>query len=54
MTKLKDQIRYKYEAAENGGRVVISSANAEAVAAIHEFLKFQITEHKTGDALEVK
>jgi hypothetical protein len=54
MTKLKDQIHYRYEAAANGGRVVISSANAEAVAAIHEFLKFQITEHKTGDALEVK
>lgn len=54
MTKLKDQIHYKYEPAENGGRVVISSANAEAVTAIHEFLKFQITEHKTGDALEVK
>lgn len=54
MTKLKDQIHYKYEPAENGGRVVISSANAEAVKAIHEFLKFQITEHKTGDALEVK
>jgi hypothetical protein len=54
MTKLKDQIHYKYEAAENGGSVVISSANAEAVSAIHEFLKFQITEHKTGDALEVK
>lgn len=54
MTKLKDQIHYKYESAANGGRVVISSANVEAVAAIHEFLKFQITEHKTGDALEVK
>ncbi len=54
MTKLKDQIHYKYEAATNGGRVVISSANVEAVAAIHEFLKFQITEHKTGDDLEVK
>jgi hypothetical protein len=54
MKKLKDQIRYKYEPAENGGRVVISSANAEAVTAIHEFLKFQITEHKTGDALEAK
>jgi hypothetical protein len=54
MTKLKDQIHYKYEAAETGGRVVISSANTEAVTAIHEFLKFQITEHKTGDALEVK
>jgi hypothetical protein len=54
MTRLKDEIHYRYEAAENGGRVVVSSANADAVAAIHEFLKFQITEHKTGDALEVK
>jgi hypothetical protein len=54
MTKLKNQIHYRYEAAENGGRVVISSANADAVRAIHEFLKFQITEHKTGDPLEVK
>jgi Ni/Co efflux regulator RcnB len=54
MTKLKDQLHYKYEELPNGGRVVISSANAEAVTAIHEFLKFQITEHKTGDALEVK
>ena len=54
MKKMKDQIRYKYVPAENGGRVVISSANPEAVTAIHEFLKFQITEHHTGDALEVK
>ena len=54
MKKLKNQIKYKYELAENGGRVVISSANTDAVAAIHEFLKFQITEHQTGDALEVK
>jgi hypothetical protein len=54
MTRLKDQIHYSYEAAENGGRVVISSANAEAVAAIHKFLKFQITEHKTGDVPEAR
>jgi hypothetical protein len=54
MTKLKDRIHYKYETEENGGQVVISSDSAEAVKAIHEFLKFQITEHRTGDALEVK
>jgi hypothetical protein len=54
MKKLNDQIHYKYESAETGGRVVISSANADAVTAIHEFLKFQITEHKTGDALEAR
>ena len=54
MTKLKDQIHYKYESIENGGRVLISSTNAEAVAAVHDFLKFQITEHQTGDPLEAK
>jgi hypothetical protein len=54
MTRFKEQIHYRYDSTENGGRVVISSPNAEAVAAIHEFLKFQIKEHQTGDALEVK
>ena len=54
MTKLKEQIHYKYEPIENGGRVLISSRNPEAVAAVHDFLKFQITEHQTGDPLELK
>ena len=54
MTRLKDQIHYKYEEIENGGRVKISSDNSEAVKAVHEFLKFQIREHKTGDPLELK
>jgi opacity protein-like surface antigen len=53
MTKLKDQIKYRYEPGENGGMVVLTSRN-EAIKAIHEFLKFQITEHKTGDALEAR
>jgi hypothetical protein len=54
MTNLKDQIHYSYEEVAQGGRVVISSKNADAVAAVQEFLRFQITEHKTGDALETK
>jgi hypothetical protein len=54
MEKLKDAISYKYEEVENGGRVVISSANPEAVKAVQEFLRFQIREHKTGDAAELK
>jgi glutamine phosphoribosylpyrophosphate amidotransferase len=52
MTKLKDQIHYKYEAVKDGGRVLISSKNPEAISAVHDFLKFQITEHKTGDPLQ--
>lgn len=54
MKKLNDQIRYSYEELESGGGVAISSKNADAVNAVHEFLKFQITEHRTGDPLELK
>jgi len=54
MKKLKDRISYNYEVLENGGQVAISSSDPEAIKAIHAFLKFQITEHKTGDALEAK
>ena len=51
MSQLKGQITYKYEEVADGGRVLISSANPEAVNAVQEFLRFQITEHKTGDPL---
>jgi hypothetical protein len=51
MIKLKSQIHYRYEEVAQGGRVTISSKNSDAVAAIQEFLRFQIGEHKTGDPL---
>ena len=53
MKELRDQIRYTLEETKTGGRVVISSANKNAVAAIHQFLVFQIQEHKTGDPIQV-
>lgn len=49
--RLKANITYRYEETENGGRVRIASNNAEAIAAIQEFLKYQIKEHQTGDGL---
>jgi hypothetical protein len=54
MEKLKADIEYKYEETEQGGRVRIKTASQEALAAIHEFLRFQIKEHQTGDPLELK
>jgi hypothetical protein len=54
MTALSSKISYKYEELERGGRVVISSKDPAAVKAIHEFLRFQIREHQTGDPLTVK
>ena len=49
MKAKKDRIDYHFEETQAGGRVLISSTDAEALSAIHEFLAFQIREHKTGD-----
>lgn len=49
MKELKDQISYKYEDLDRGGKVSISSKNETAVSAIHEFLQAQIQDHHTGD-----
>jgi hypothetical protein len=54
MKRLQKHIRYAFEETPNGGRVVIASANAKALAAIHRFLQFQIEEHKTGDSRAVR
>jgi hypothetical protein len=54
MKRLRKEIRYTFEESASGGRVVISSADKDAVAAIHNFLRYQIEEHKTGDPTEVR
>jgi hypothetical protein len=54
MKRLRKNIQYSFEETPNGGRVVISSANKEALEAIHRFLRFQIEEHKTGDQINVR
>jgi len=54
MKRLRKDIQYSFEETPNGGRVVISSANKEAIEAIHRFLRFQIEEHKTGDQMDVR
>jgi hypothetical protein len=54
MERLKAEIRYEYEETERGARVSIKTANGEALAAVHEFLRFQIRDHETGDPTEVR
>jgi hypothetical protein len=51
MSALKSEIKYSYEKMDRGGRVRIVTKNQEALAAVHEFLRFQITDHQTGDPL---
>ena len=51
MERFKGTISYAAESLPNGGRVQITTANSEALNAVHDFLRFQIQEHKTGDSL---
>lgn len=51
MQDLKGEITYNYEEIDRGAAVRISTKNPTALKAIHDFLRFQIKEHKTGDLL---
>ena len=53
MKELKGEIKYDYEEIDRGAAVRISTKNPVALKAIHDFLRFQINEHKTGDSLSV-
>ena len=54
MKRLRARIRYTAEDTERGGQVRIRTTDPEAVDAIHAFLTFQITDHRTGDATSVQ
>ena len=45
-------IHYVYSERPDGGDVTIRTQDAAALAAVHEFLRFQILDHGTGDPTE--
>jgi hypothetical protein len=54
MQRLKAAITYTFESTDRGGRVRIATSNTEARDAIHDFLRYQIKEHATGDPVSVQ
>jgi hypothetical protein len=53
MKRLRDAIQYKLETTEKGGRIRIGTKVPKALNAVHEFLRFQIADHQTGDSPEI-
>jgi hypothetical protein len=53
MKLLKGKIRFSYQSIDAGGLVNIEASDPIALAAIHDFLHFQIANHATGDPLEI-
>lgn len=53
MKRLRDAIQYRLENTDKGARIRITTKDPEALRAVHEFLRFQISDHQTGDSTDV-
>jgi hypothetical protein len=53
MKEKRTETSYSFEELAAGGRVRIKTKNPDALKAIHEFLRFQIDDHHTGDATDI-
>jgi len=49
MTRLKGQLHWDLQETARGARIKITADNQPALDAVHEFLRFQIEDHQTGD-----
>ncbi len=54
LQKLKSEVEYRYRETDRGGTIGIASKNADAVKAVHEFLRFHIGDHHTGDSAKIE
>jgi len=54
MKERRSAMTFTFEEIADGGRVVIRTKDAAARDALHDFLRFQIREHHTGDPLNPK
>ena len=53
MKEKRAEISYRFEELPTGGRVRIKTTNPDALKAIHDFLRFQIDDHHTGDTADI-
>ncbi len=54
MAKMKNRLTYRFVPTAKGGRVDITTMDPDALAAVHRFLRFQISEHHTGDSTTIR
>lgn len=54
MKALGKAIAYRYEELDRGARVRLVTKDARGLEAVHAFLRFQISDHRTGDSGKVE
>jgi len=53
MKEKRAQISYTLEEVAAGGRLQIKTSDRDSLKVIHEFLRFQISDHNTGDSTDI-
>jgi hypothetical protein len=54
MGRLKAQLHWNLQETPRGARLTVVADNKESLDAVHEFLRFQIQDHQTGDCPMVR
>jgi hypothetical protein len=54
MAQLKDQLHWDLQETARGARLTVTADNQPALDAVHQFLRFQIKDHQTGDCTAVR
>jgi hypothetical protein len=54
MTRHKTDLHWELQEIPRGARITITSDNTEALDAVHDFLRFQIADHQTGDCTAIR
>ena len=54
MTRLKTELHWELQEIPRGARITITADNKDALDAVHEFLRFQIADHQTGDCTAIR
>lgn len=54
MSTLKDKLHWQLQDTARGAKLTVVADNKEALDAVHDFLRFQIADHQTGDCTAVR
>jgi len=54
MAQLKDQLHWELQQTPRGAKIIITADNKPALDAVHDFLRFQIEDHDTGDCTAIR
>jgi hypothetical protein len=54
MTRLKNDLHWELQQIPRGARLTVTADTQQATDAVHDFLRFQIADHHTGDCTMVR